>query len=452
MSGLVKQLKDWIEKNRELLKDSPELLVKIKEKLAKRFDDEDDESYARGGRDDEESYDDSDDVSEMDFDNMDPQNFDEDESDPDVDDEYAGLSIRDQDELENDDADQWLKQNDPKAKATAKPAPVAESEPDLEDSDEDSVSDESTLVTPKAAQKPVTQSNGDSAPGENKSGGRWKPNEKNYKPEHIKQIEELKNQGYTHREAERMARAHAGPNTLDDAYNSSHDIEEPSVAFLNSLKPHAEKFISSWNKRRISTAEAEKNPELYATGKIKEDFANHHKDRESAWNAELSKPENATLGRREKLALRTKFNQEWDQKNPSYKEGFVGLNAKQHNTEAKDRYQQSFHEQLEHLLTANMSGEGAMDSKTVGQHMGGAKTEEGGYESSKVRDPMAAFAQQNPHVVEQAKRTLLNTDKYKKIMNPEQLDRLNRVNGMKSGAAAAPASTTPKKPTGENNG
>mgnify|MGYP001822737711 CR=1 FL=1 len=85
----------------------------------------------------------------------------------------------------------------------------------------------------------------------------------------------------------------------------------------------------------------------------------------------------------------------------------------------------------------------AMDEKTVGQHLGGEKTEGGGYVASKKKDPMATFAANNPQMKDWAA----------KMLNPEMKERYDEVKARKAATTSSGPKVirraNPNKPTGE---
>ena len=396
MSNLVDKIKEFIFKNKDVIQDRPEILINLKNKLAKAY-----------GEDDEDDFN---------FDEIGHQDYlDEDDGYSD-DEDLQGLTVMDEDEMQGDEADQWLQEQEATGQQEEVPA-------------EAEVADEAVSQPAQEQKKRV---------------GRWKPNVDNYEDHHHEKINELINEGFSHREAERMVNAHAGPNDFMSAYSSSHDIEEPSDSFLNILRPAAEQYVSNWNEHRLKSADAAKNPELYETAKVRSDFKDHHKGFEDAWTEHKTSDEYSALSRREKSQARKQFRENYMKENPDHVQSFVSMDAGGHRKQAQDQYHQNFNEQLEHLLSVHGPREGQMTSQEAGQHLGGEKTESGGYTSGQVKDPMAAFAEKNPHMREYAKQKILDTEKYKNVMSPEQHDRLKRVSTFKA--------SKPKTPTGEGGG
>lgn len=387
MDVLIKRLQEFIEKNKELIVERPEILINLKDKLAK-----------------------ADDPDELSFDDMDFDHQDHDMSDEDL----AGLSIIDQDDLEGDAADAWLKDNDPSMQAE----PEADEVPEAEISDAE--------ATPPAEDVKA-------APEKKARGGKWKPNEANYTDDHKSMIEEHMNNGFSHREAERMAGAHAGHNDFESAYHGSHDQEEPSAAFMEQLLPHANEFIGNWEKMKRRDADASKNPELYHAGKITAGLDEHRKSYDDAWKEYQDSDEYKGMDMFDQMDAQANFKKKYHEDNPEHTESYINMSTKDARGQAKEAYEQNFNEQLEGLLTAHLSAPDAMSEKDVGQHLGGEKTEGGGYVAGKKKDPMASFVEQNPQMKDYAQKKLLNTQKYKDLMTPEQHERLTRVSGLKGG-------------------
>ena len=283
MDELVKKLQEFISQNKELISERPEILIRLKDRLAK-----------------------ADDPDELSFDDMDFGYQDHDSEDGYEDEDLAGLSEFDPDEEEGyegqDEADKLLAENP--------------EQQDIPDETEEQAPEES-VETPDVSTE--------SQPPKKQYSGRWQPNEANYTDAHRSAIDEHMNNGYSHREAERMAGAHAGPDDFESAYHARHDQEEPSAAFMEQLLPHAHQYIDNWEKHKRMNAEAAKNPELHHAGQIMGAVEDHRKDYDQAWKEFQDSDDFKGMNMFEQMKAQADFKKKFHEDNPDHADNFINL-------------------------------------------------------------------------------------------------------------------------------
>lgn len=341
-----------------------DLLNQLMEQLSKREDDEDDEQHEI-------------------------QDHGDDEEDEGEDFETApGMRTFDpDDEEQSDDADAWLAENDPERQAQGE--------------------------TQSAPQEEVSAERDISPSGYSD----WRPGE--YHQEHQAAIKDLMGQGYSHREAARIAGAHSEPISFQDALSHPVRPSEMSPKFLSELKELASHWITNADKHARLTADKEKNPMKYASGRMMQAHEEHTKDYNKAYSDFLNSDQVKGLKGMDRHKAIQNWKNEWKAGNPEYTQNLTNITqqGQQHHGEAIQRHGAGLDEKLKHVLSGGAHDpHQSFSMQEAAQHAGGTKGEEG-YSAPTVQDPAAAFAHQ--------KRQAL--DKLRGMMQPEQHERLKML-------------------------
>lgn len=317
------------------------------------------------------------------------------------------------DDQENDEASKWLAENKPEAEAAPEgAAPQAKKE----------------LVAPKKSSSGFSE---------------WSPRE-DYSDEEKKAIEQHVKDGYTHREAERLANAHRSPKSFEEALNARVHPSAPSEKMLEMLRPHAKAWYERAMRQSDMQADAEKNPIKYAAGKAHSAREEHTRTYKQDYNNFLNSPEFKKLGGLEAHHAVQNFKKQWHEKNPEYKEKLhEAAGTHEHLPGAKKARSGILDEIRSHILSGGAHA-GAMSAQEAGQHIGAGKDDEGAYTASTFMDPAASFARQNPHFIEhlksqkQANAPAPKQAEFKpktitrKILKPEHLQRMAQIHSKKT--------------------
>lgn len=403
-SELVSKLRDLLKSNPDIYRSNPQLLDKVLEVLSKARGDDDEEDSSYG-----------------------PQDFGDDQQ---LDDEdLEGLNVTDDPfSDEDDEAGKWLKENEGK-----KPT---EASAETDDEEEDA---------PEQAEVKQPRSSGYSE---------WKAHGQ-YTPEQSSKMKELTGQGYSDREAERMVGAHKGPKDFQSALKHTVKPSQPSGKMLSEMKELAGHWLDRADRHGKMNANPEKNPQKFAAGKMLQAHEEHSKDFNSAYNEFLNSDElKGKKGLDRHKAVQT-WKSNWNSRNPDY-HGNVGAvsDSQKHYKEAGAARKKNVDESLQHILTGGYNAD-AMGAQEAAQHLGGGKNDEGSYAATTIKDPSASFAERNKGFVDMKQQQAAaaapvaqqkpKSDPMvvvRRRANPEQLDRLNRVQ------AARQTQGVGKKPEG----
>lgn len=294
--------------------------------------------------------------------------------------EKAGMSIVDDPnaDLEDDDAAKWLKEKEAAANAGA---------------------------APDKAKKVY--------------GRDWQPRP-DYSDKEKQAIDEHMKNGYSHREAERLAGAHKGPTNFKDALSHSVNPSMPSDKMLQDLLPMSKEWLANASMKEKMDADPEKNPMKYASGKLSEAHGKHTADYSKAFNEFLNSDKVKGLSARDRHKATQEFKAGFHKENPEYKEGLTSgvSNVQKEYGEAKKASEGRRQEQMAHILTGGMAMPSEISQQEAMQHIGGAKDSEGMHTGSIIKDPSAVFAERNP--------LLMNR------LNDKQKERMKRVDSAAS--------------------
>lgn len=310
--------------------ESIDVLVEALRKARNRFGDEDDE-----------------DVEE--------EEPDSDEENP----EAHGMRVFDPDQEGEDEADEWLKENDPKAKKGPQ-----EDEEEVDEVPEEDVeeADEPASVSDSSADAKVQGS----VPAVS-SGGKEDET--------------------------------APASKVDDS-----KFPTPSREEIAEMR----QYTRPWEQRARETArlkaEAHKNPVLHGEGHILEARNIAHKDRQSAFDDFTKSPEYQNADPVTQMEMETKFDQDWHAKNPDYLTNAIRSHeeAKKKGEQAGEVHRYNAAAQAQHLIGGGGHAVDPMSTEEAFQHAGGEKGEEG-TTGAIEQDRAASFAQSNPEFVNRMK-------------------------------------------------
>jgi hypothetical protein len=430
---VLKDIKGLLEKHQDFLNNNPEIFFAIEDRLFKAIDPDEDEDYEG----DENYKDDLEDEDGQGLGLFDDEQAAEDEEPNYEDEDEAYVHGSKSNEDEDSDAERWLRENDP---TYAERAEEVDEDPSIEEPSEDELPQ---LDLPEGSSEEY-----DEPKPEKKSSGRmreWKPKD-SYKPEHDAKIKEFIGQGFSHREAERLAGAHEAPTNFYDALRHSVRPSEPSPKMLEIMRDHARKWKENHAKVTESHAEADVNPQKYASAKSLAAHDAVHKDFATEYQKFLDSDETKKLTGRARHQAIQAWKNKWHEENPEHREAAkqaaaAGTAFKEANAARKQRRDEG----MASILTAGFSsGEdnpmaGEFSSGAAGEtpetrgmsaagQMVGAEQDEdgGGFQTNTKKDPNLVFAEQFPEYVKNAKEKLATK------LKPEQLQRMTAVDSFKN--------------------
>lgn len=423
---LLKDIKGLLNKHADFLNSNPEIFFAIEDRLFKAIDpDEDEQEGDENWKDPEDPYAQDDDFESDLLDKPEDDDYSNDE-----DAEYVQADAGDDEESE---ADKWLRENDP-ARAAAKEAPEKEDDGTKAIVGEDELPPEDLDDAAYAAK-----------PTQEKKSGRmvdWKPSDK-YEAQHQAKIDQHMKDGYSHREAERLAGAHKAPTNFYDALRGSTRPSEPSPKMLAQMKELAHGWLRNADRKTAESAEADINPQKYASGKTLAAHDAAHKDFGAAYQGFLDSDEVKGLTGRARHQAVQNWKTKWAQENPDHKEAAINAaSSGKALSEANDARKKRLQEGQASLLTAGFSsGEdnpmaGEFSSGAAGEQKGNAAAQsvgaekedgDGGFQTNIKKDPNLVFAEQNPEYIKHLKTKLATK------MAPEQAQRMSAIDSFKKG-------------------
>lgn len=404
---LLKGISDLLKKHENYLNSNPEVFHAIENRLFKAID------YGNWeGEDNQDKYDDEEDYS--------GQGYGDDLFDriPDEDNEEGFQDSQDSEEL--DDADKWLAENE---------SSTSSETGDNLDADEVGSVQQEVQEEPK--------------PEPQKRSSRyldWKPQDK-YEDKHQAVMDKHMTDGYSHREAERMAGAHKAPNDFYSALKHTTNPSEPSPKMLEQMKSLSHEWLRNANRKGDEAAEAEVNPIKHASGKTIAAHEAAHGEFADAHNAFINSDEVKALKGRDRHNAVKAFKADWHEKNPEHRDKAIAAadsgKVLQDATEARNKART---EGSQALLEAGMSSgksgnggysdtaagfSGEMSDQQAAQMIGGEQTE-GGYNANIKKDPSAVFAERNPEYIKHLKGKLEGK------LNPQQTQRMAGIDSFKN--------------------
>lgn len=407
---LLKNISGLLKKNETFFNSNPEFFYAVQDRLLKAIDYEDYQAEPQDEEDESSNY-----GEDM---------FDKPQSDEDSEDEdYQYVNPADEDgdgEVEDDEAAKWLAEH-------GEEAPENDEENYIKDDEQQTHADEDIPVQKKPEEKKTS----------NSGYGSWKPKDE-YKPEHDAKIKEHLKNGYSHREAERLAGAHDAPPDFYSALKSKVKPSQPSPKMLEHLKGLVAPWLQNYEKVIGENAEATKNPQKHAAAKVLAAHEATHGDFTKEYDKFLGSDEIKGLKGRERMQAINSWKQKFHEANPDYKEKSIAAadTGKVYN-EANQARKQHLEESKQAILGAGkssgddegMSGEysqaasgdiSGMRGQAAAQLVGGEQGESG-YSSNVVKDPAMAFAEKHPEYVKSLQTKLQSG------LKPEQAQRLSAV-------------------------
>ncbi|MBR9691274.1 hypothetical protein GOV06_00650 [Candidatus Woesearchaeota archaeon] len=408
---LLKSISELIKKNKSFLSDNPEIFHLVEDRLFKAIDDNynpDDEM------DDEDFYDQSHDesgISTM-FDDI-PED--------DIDENMDG-------ELDEDEADQWLQENE---------AEISQG------SDIDSDGD---IDLPEEARQQIKDNDANTDKKKVSSSGYrdWSPKDK-YEDEHQASIDDHMNNGWSHREAERMAGAHDTPTDFNSALKSKIKPTQPSDKMLEQMKGLSGDWLRNAERKIGESADARKNPIKHAAAKTLSAHEDAHGDFKTAFDKFLASDEVNGLKHRERYKAIKAFKEKYNEDNPSHREGVIAAadsgKAFKDADEARAAHLLEGHQSVQdagksggELTTASefsTAAAGGTENLTAqgAAQMAGGTQDEGGYTTGTIKDPNMVFSEKNqPYIDSEARKKSI--DRLKTRLNPEQAQRFSALQGV----------------------
>lgn len=401
---LLKNISGLLKKNEEFLNGNPEIFHAIEDRLFKAIDYEDWEG--------EEDQDDEGDYEGGYGDDLFDQVPDEDYGD-----------IEDSEEL--DDADRWLAENDAAAGREA-----------------DVDSDDIDAAGPVETEEPAVQQEPKAEAKQKKSSRYldWKARDK-YEDHHQAAIEQHMKDGYSHREAERLAGAHESPTDFYSALKHTVNPSEPSPKMLEQMKQLAHGWLQNANRQQDASADASMNPVKHASGKMLQSHEDAHGDFSSAYNEFLGSDELKGLRGRDRHNAIKQWKAQYHEANPEYRDRATSsASASKVHNEANEARAKRREEGMQAILDAGKSGgdlaggysaeaaggvESGMSAQHAAQMVGGEKGESG-YSANIKKDPAAVFAERNPEYIKHLRGKLEGK------LSPEQSQRMAGIDSFKN--------------------
>ena len=387
-----------LKKHEDFLNDNPEVFHAIEDRLFKAIDYEDYE-----GEDDQDLYDDEEDFGGEGYgDDLFDRVPSEDESE-----------IEDFETEENDEAAKWLREQEG-SQAT-------------DDSNTPEVGN--VQQEKKVEDKPAKRSS---------RYRDWEPRG-NYEDKHNDAISKYMDEGYSHREAERLAGAHESPTDFYSALKHTINPSEPSPKMLEHMKELAHGWLKHANRKADEAASAELNPIKYATGRSIAAHEEVHGDFSEAYNNFLNSDDMKGLKGKARHDAIKSFKKQWHDDNPEHREkAIAAAGAGQHFKEASEARAKRREEGKAAILSAGqapgeMAGGYSQEAAGIGEQMsdqaaaqavGGVKGEHG-YQANIKKDPAAVFAERNPEYVKNLR------DKLKNKLDEGQSQRMSAVDSFK---------------------
>jgi len=304
-------------------------------------------------------------------------------------------------------------------------------EVDYSDSDEsEGESDDAAEAWLKA------QEGGSKTDKPKQSQARWRQWEssKNLTTKHEQAIKEHMANGYSEREAHRMAGAHKEAADLQSAMRSGLAPSRMSTKMIDELKGLASEWIGNARRHDKLNADIDKNPLKHASGKMMAAHEQATGDYTKAYNDFLNSDQVKSLSGRDRHQAVQKWKTDYKTKNPDHESKLANSSASQSIMGvAKDTMKSNLKDKMFHIMSGGASMPTDMSAQEAAQHVGGTKEEDGGYSANISHDPSASFASKNPHLVH--------------LLSDEMKDRKQRVD-----SAAKTQQVIRRRPGGIKNG
>lgn len=244
--------------------------------------------------------------------------------------------------------------------------------------------------------------------------------------ETAQRIKKLMDEGFSEREAHRMAGVHKEPSDFYEAMKSGVHPSPMSEKMLSMLKPLAEEWVNRADMQEKLNADMEKNPMKHAAGHMIQEVEKHLGNYKKAYHDFLNSPEVKELKGAARLRAIRQWKKDWAEKNPEHIENLTqAAKAQKIYADAKDAARRRLHDRIAHIMSGGASMPGVSMTEAV-QHLGQAIKEDetpagavgtaGGVSRS--------FAAQNKKLMEILKQEHMK----------DRLDRLKRVDSQAKAA------------------
>jgi hypothetical protein len=302
----------------------------------------------------------------------------------------------------------------------------------------------------------------------------WAPHG-NYSDAQTKEMQGYIDEGYSPREAERMANAHADK-TMDymRAQKSNVNPTVPSEKMRAEMQELAKHWLRNADKLDRASADKAKNPVKYAAGKMEQAHDEATGDYKSAYNEFLSSDELKGKSGRERHKAIREWKKQYRNENPEHEEGLSNLSetqkayeeahkASEHSTQEKlDRILGISAGAQEEISTEDMSDAekdfqsaqdmGPSQSAQAAAQLAGGSTaggEDAGPTTSMVKPEAVSFGEQHKKLM-----TMLNEEQqehYKRIASAKQAQSQQKQTEVPKAETAAKPKTVirRRKPGGQ---
>jgi hypothetical protein len=290
--------------------------------------------------------------------------------------------------------------------------------------------------TAAPAEEPKAEPKRSSVPASNI----WQPRS-DYSPEEKQAIDEHVKQGYSEREAERLAGAHRNqPRSPEEAIHHPIKPNEPSQKMIDDLRDTAHKHLERSRQAQGISADPRVNPQLYARAHAEQARAKYHEKFDKDFGAHLDSIKH--LSGREHQKQVSEWKKKYRQENPEYHSGIGQLaqEEKEHGHRASLEHAKGKEELINFLLHGSPEGSGISD-EAIGEYMGSPKDTEGQRRATIEKDPAVTFREQNPEFLKILER-------YKQNGHPVH-ERYHRIEsaraqqGVRKPGAASPETSKP---------
>lgn len=216
--------------------------------------------------------------------------------------------------------------------------------------------------------------------------------------------------------------ADSPPSKTNQPKSKRNPIKDMDPERLKKLKDVAGHWLSHADQVRKMSADAKKNPHLFAEGHRMAANNAAHEGFNDAYHNLISSPDFQGMSPAKQMRAEMKFKKDFKEKNPDYHKNAVEAVSQAHgmHSKAKDVHGREKQAQLAHIMSGGQSvGSGdTMSSQVAAQHVGGSKGESG-YESSTIQDPSASFARNNKDFLSTLTKPQSSEENYEELESPE---------------------------------
>jgi hypothetical protein len=207
----------------------------------------------------------------------------------------------------------------------------------------------------------------------------WEPQDGYDTEEQADAVQNLIEQGYTHREAEHMALDHPIP-PMDVALQHKIHPSQPSEKHLQKLKELAREYIANHDKHIKANAELEKNPMLHTEGKISQLHEDRTKHFSNAYHNFLNSDEVKNLQGRDHFKAVQAWKNKYHQEHPEYHQNLIqdSGTVKEHAQKAQQYHASNVQDKIQQIISGGgaessvqsavpQAGEGTLEEKLLAQ-------------------------------------------------------------------------------------